>query len=311
MHSHRPKAPHSLPGAQVPQSPPQPSGPHCLPVQLGVQSKQAWNSSTQSPRKMACPAQPCGGGFPQTSLTQEKMAIHCCFASGEVSTLQVSWQAASSPQLEKQFQMSRQLKSPIQMPVWHAVSGGQNPQLPPQPSVPHWSPVQFGTHEGSHNPLPLHWKPFGHWPQEPPQPSAPHCLVRQFGVQTLTQFRPMQAVPSVQVPQLPPQPSPPQVLGPMGVLQLGTQGGLQLPFGRQMYSSGQAPQVPPQPSEPQDFPAQLGTQLSSHWKSSQVNPLGQSPQEPSHPLGPHSFPPQSGVHSPQACHRVWHGPAMA
>jgi hypothetical protein len=35
--THCPEVLQVLPLAQVPQLPPQPSGPHCLPVQLGVQ----------------------------------------------------------------------------------------------------------------------------------------------------------------------------------------------------------------------------------------------------------------------------------
>jgi hypothetical protein len=169
----------------------------------------------------------------------------------------------------------------------------------------------------------------GQVPQVPPQPSGPHFLLVQFGVQLLGQLHQLQVLPlqaSVppvdlhticphtelegqilpaqlghvgwqmhvpddeshmlpveQLPHEPPQPSSPQALP----LQIGVQE--HQPLASQVFPVAQLPQEPPHPSGPQTFPVQLGTHL--HWPlASQVLPVGQVPQEPPQPSGPHCLP---------------------
>lgn len=94
------------------------------------------------------------------------------------------------------------------------------PQLPPQPSSPHFLPVQSGVHWSTHLPSAQN---FGQLPQELPQPLSPQT----FPVQEPEQVG-WQSVPSLeqnaspqQLPHSLPQPSGPQIL----FLQSGVQTG--------------------------------------------------------------------------------------
>jgi hypothetical protein len=56
------------------------------------------------------------------------------------------------------------------------------PHEPPQPSLPHASPVHEGVHVAAHVPLfVLQVAPVAHVPHEPPQPSPPHARPAQLG----------------------------------------------------------------------------------------------------------------------------------
>lgn len=203
----------------------------------------------------------------------------------------------------------------MQVPVWHAVSGGHRPQMPPQPSGPHVAPVQSGTQPAVHLPAPSQAKPLGQAPQEPPQPSLPHCFWKQLGVHPASQLWPLQRLPGGQAPHEPPHPSGPQVLGPKGVSQLGVQVGMHCPPSPHANPPGHVPHEPPQPSAPHILGpkgvSQLGVHTFAHVPLSQAVPGGHVPQVPPQPFPPHVLPTQLGVHCLQALASFSHGPCTA
>jgi hypothetical protein len=127
----------------------------------------------------------------------------------------------------------------------------QDPQVPPQPSLPHTLPAQLGVQQSPA----LQTSPPAQVPQVPPQPSLPHVLPVQLG--THWQAPALQTSLLLQVPQVPPQPSSPHVLP----AQLGVQ---QTPFW-QRAPDAQVPQVLPQPSSPHVLPAHAGVHAGHLW----------------------------------------------
>ncbi len=144
----------------------------------------------------------------------------------------------------------------------HDSPESHEPQLPPHPSSPHWTPAgQLGVQHptavhdspgAQHAPSQAtasHWHwPKGeqvalspHTPQEPPQPSSPQVLPAQFGLQQASAW---QTSPTAQH-------DPPQ--GKVSQVQVE-------PVGSHVSLSGQAPHEPPQPSSPQTLPVQSGVQ---------------------------------------------------
>jgi hypothetical protein len=63
----------------------------------------------------------------------------------------------------------------------HADSSPHVPQVPPQPSSPHWRPAQVGAHEVMHLPA-THAAGSPQAPHDPPQPSGPHDLPEHSGL---------------------------------------------------------------------------------------------------------------------------------
>lgn len=115
--------------------------------------------------------------------------------------------------------MPLQLGAQTQVPLEssHVVPEPQVPQLPPQPSLPHWRPVQSGTH--TQLPEPLQVVPVAHVPQVLPQPSGPHWRPEQLGVHAQAPAE-VHAVPDGHVPHTPPQPSSPHSLPAQDAMQL-------------------------------------------------------------------------------------------
>lgn len=130
---------------QVPQLPPQPSSPHCFPLQLGEQLLVQRPAASQLPlvHVPQVPPHPSGP--------------HCL------------------PAQEGRHDVGH----------WPAASHVPLPQLPhdpPQPSGPQSLPVQLGTQAATHWPSALQL-PEGQEPQEPPQLSGPQALPAQLGLQ--------------------------------------------------------------------------------------------------------------------------------
>lgn len=124
---------HICPAGQIPQDPPQPSGPHALPSQAGTQGTTQASPSQVSPSAQQIPAH----------SVQEQMHWN-------VSALQ-AWFGPHVPQV------APHPLSPHALPShwgWHSakqallkhqgVSTGQVPQVAPQPS----SPQAFPSHAG-------------------------------------------------------------------------------------------------------------------------------------------------------------------
>ncbi len=68
---HCPAALHDCPVGQVPQEPPQPSLPHCFPVQLGVHPSEV----NRSLRSVAFAASPRNGVTPKISCTVRSVEL--------------------------------------------------------------------------------------------------------------------------------------------------------------------------------------------------------------------------------------------
>ena len=229
VQSHWPAAEHVSNPAHMPQLPPQPSGPHCLPAQLGMQSPSQAPSAQVPP-----PAQ-----RPSAHLPPQPSSSPHCFASQEGS------QAS-------------------QVPSWQTLPPEHDPQVPPQPSGPHSLPAQAGTH-GAQLPLRQACPVAQPAPQVPPHPSGPHSLVAQLGVQVphtpprqesgLVQALPHAPQLSESLPRLTHCPS--QQDCPTSQLQ-------QKPFWQVPPPAQASLQRPPQPSlSPHNFPVQSGEHCSA------------------------------------------------
>ena len=268
---------HDSPLPQVPHDPTQPSSPHCLFVQDGVQVDGSW--------QWPVPLHFIGGWHaPQTPLhpsSPHSLPVH---------TGVQTWGARHCP-------------------AWHSVPVVQVPHTPPQPLSPHSLPVHAGVHPSvAHNPAAVQVFPVVQLPQVPVQPSGPHCLPVHCGVQVPpVQVPDWQVWPPVQDPHDPPQPSSPQSLLP--------QFGVQVPHWppqvphasthvlshwlSQQYASpaqtqaSQAhPLQPPLADGVHPSPPLPGTHVP-YWH---VSPLPQDPQDPPQPSLPHTLRLQSGVH---------------
>jgi len=138
-----PTVPHSMPVGQLPQVPPQPSGPQVRPVQLRTHATQAPDDVLH-----ICPV----GHVPQVPPQP------------------------SEPQVRPvQSRVHEQVPA-----VLHVCPVGQVPQAPPQPLGPQVRPAQVGVHEQL--PTALQVCPVGQVPQVPPQPSGPQGRPAQVGV---------------------------------------------------------------------------------------------------------------------------------
>jgi len=142
----------------------------------------------------------------------------------------------SSPQTRAKHEGVQGLSMHCALPA-QTCPVGQDPQVPLQPSEPHWRPVQSGVHTQ----MPTrhsHWYVAVQDPQEPPQPSSPQSLPEHWGAQVHLPAVEQVSV-AEQVPQDPPQPSLPQFL----LVQFGTQGQARgwVPVGSEVFWVG--PQV--------------------------------------------------------------------
>lgn len=157
----------------MPQLPPQPLGPHCLPLHCGAQHVpepvQVW---------------PPGQGQSAAQFWQFSPA----------------WQALLPHTL-----------SSTQAPALHELPDPQVPQLPPQPSDPHCFPAQSGVQHAEPKQLlpPGHAQSAAHELQFSPLLDS-HWPLPQFGA--AMQLPLSHCAPAPQLPQLPPQPSGPQSL---------------------------------------------------------------------------------------------------
>ena len=168
----------------VPHWPPQPSGPHCLPLHWGEQ----WQVPSV-PQSFPEAAQLSGGHLPLQPSSPQTLPPHC----GVQAT---------------------------QAPAWHFWPGWQLPHVPPQPLSPHTLLPHCGVHCW-HCPVALQVVPFPQLSgaQRPPQPSSPQILPRQLGAQTHWPAA-LHCWPVPHGPQLPPQPSVPQTLLVQSALQI-------------------------------------------------------------------------------------------
>ncbi len=226
-----PASPQELVDRHEPQTPPQPSEPHCLALHVGRHWHRPLEQTSWAPGQV--PQDRPQALVPQTALPQ--VATH--------------WQ----------------------VPASQTSTGEHVPQpfAPPQLSTPQVAAPQVGWQ--THSPSTLHWSPPVQAPvppstlHSPPQPSSPQTLGpplgrAQLGVQvhrrSALHDRPLAHPCPPSAPQKPPQPSLPH----WAPTQLGVQRVMpQCPVGSQLPPS-QAPQEPPQPSSPQTRPAQLGVQ---------------------------------------------------
>lgn len=182
---------HEEPAVQVPQSPPQPSAPHVLPLQAGVH--------------------PAAGTQSKPDVT----ALHSKLPRALQSLV------VSAPSLHHVSVVPLQVPAAVTLPHpaaahWPAAvqlcPAAQLPHAPPQPSVPQTLPIQIGVQVETHVPTALQVLPAVQAPQEPPQASLPHCLPLHAGVHDEMQVPALLHVfPAPHVPQEPPQPSSPQV----------------------------------------------------------------------------------------------------
>ncbi len=165
---------------QLPQVPPQPSGPHCFPVHDGTHAH--WLVVLQVWGEGQVPQLP-----PQPSLP------HWALHDGR----QVHWPLALQTSLPAQVpQVPPQPSGPQVRPlqagvhtqapaVEQLVPVPQVPQAPPQPSSPQALPVQLGEQLalGSHCPAAVQFSLGAHIPHTPPQLSLPHARPLHEGVQ--------------------------------------------------------------------------------------------------------------------------------
>jgi hypothetical protein len=104
---------HFVPGAQLPQEPPQPSSPHCLPAHAG------WQQLTP-----VVALQPCAQGMKSMLVNTHWPSLH--------------WRSDE-----------RSMPSPLGLHRKVNADASQVPQEPPQPSSPHWRPLQSGVQRGA------------------------------------------------------------------------------------------------------------------------------------------------------------------
>jgi hypothetical protein len=270
---HRP-ALHDRPVPHVPQTPSQPSSPHCFPVQAGVQV---------------------------AGSAHRPATVH--FSGG--------WHAPQTP-LQPSSPHSRPAHTGVQIcgarhvPAWHSVPAPQVPHTPPQPLSPHSFPAHDGVHPSvAHRPA-VQVFPVRQLPQVPVQPSGPHCLPVQSGVHAVpVQVPAWQVWPPRHVPHSPPQPSLPQ--------SFPRQSGVQAPHSPQSshaitqvlsHALSQQYESPAQTQASQAQPLQPASddvvQPSLPLPGMQVpywhdSPLPHDPQDPPQPSSPHSSKVQSGV----------------
>jgi hypothetical protein len=116
------------PSWQLPQLPPQPSGPQCRPAQFGVQHCPSWQTCCPEQVAQGAPARPHAWGVVPGSQTEPLAAQQ---PSGQVP--------------------GSQTHRPVS--VTQAVPCGQAPHVPPHPFGPHCLPAQFGV---QHSPRKSH-----------------------------------------------------------------------------------------------------------------------------------------------------------
>jgi hypothetical protein len=168
VHTQAPEL-HTLGAVHDPHNPPQPSGPHVLPLQSGTHAHapepvQVVGASTQhvyvTPSNMPAP-----------QLTSSVLLVS---AKPKV--------AQSSEAYVAHVPAGLQLEGPPWLLAVQVFTGVHVPHDPPQPSGPHVLPLQSGTHTQAPDPSQV----LGavHVPHEPPQPSGPHTLPAQSGLHT-------------------------------------------------------------------------------------------------------------------------------
>jgi len=288
---------------QAPHEPPQPSAPHSLPAQSGVQH---WKEASHTAGAVQLPQLP-----PQPSAPHSLPA-----QAGTQAQVPLAWQvsgAVQAPQLwvpqtgsiphSRPVQFGAQTHWPLRLQVSPA---GQEPHEPPQPSAPHSLPPQAGTQAQ----VPLAWQVSGavQAPQfwVPQTGSSPHSRPAQLGVQFATHWPlALQVSGAVQAPQfwVPQTGSSPH----SRPAQLGVQFATHRPLPLQVSGAVQVPQlsVPQTGSMPHSRPAQLGVQPAWHWPTPlQLSGAVQVPQlwVPQTGSMPHSRPWQSGLQP------AWHWP---
>jgi len=160
--AHNPAAVQVFPVVQLPQIPVQPSGPHCLPVHCGVQVPLVQVPDWQVWPPVQVPQDPPQPSSPQSLLPQFGVQVPHWPPQVPHASTQVLSQALSQ-QYESPAQTQASQAHPLQPPLLDVVQ----PSLPPPPGthVPYWQV----------SPLPQE-------PQDPPQPSLPQSLRLQSGV---------------------------------------------------------------------------------------------------------------------------------
>lgn len=145
-----PSAEHACPDAQVPQLPPQPSGPQLLPVHFGWQVAVHWPSGVQwRADALQVPQLPPQPSEPHWRPPQLGTHVHCWVKSSQQTfgSPGSAWAGGVQPLVQEQpagalephrwKQLAAAADDDVtQVPASHVRPEPHVPQLPPQPSAP-------------------------------------------------------------------------------------------------------------------------------------------------------------------------------
>jgi hypothetical protein len=116
----------------------------------------------------------------QTESHEEEQQTESC---AQIFAAHESHDAVRAPPVEQiECAQPAAVHVPAALQVWPVA---QVPQVPPQPSLPQFLPVQLGVQVVVHVPAALQVWPVAQVPQVPPQPSLPQFLPVQLGTQTV------------------------------------------------------------------------------------------------------------------------------